>query len=63
MAKFKVPDLERDRELLSKKIEKYVEDLKSGAIGPEDISPRLGVNCRASAKGGKRIEKGVPAGV
>ena len=38
-AKFKAPDVEKDRALLRKDLEKYVEDLKSGAIVPEDISP------------------------
>ena len=37
-AKFKVPDVEKDRKLLQAELEKYLDELKAGTIGLDDES-------------------------
>ncbi len=37
-AKFKVPDVEKDRKFLQTELEKYLDELKSGTTGLDDES-------------------------
>ncbi len=39
-AKYKVPDVEKDRKLLQAELEKYLDELKAGTTGLDDESLR-----------------------